>query len=36
MSAIDHRQAPENKYEGEYPDEDAAYHAHDLASESVE
>lgn len=36
LSAVDHSEAPDYKYEGEYPDEDTAYYARDHAAESVE
>lgn len=36
MSAVNHREAPDYKYEGENPKEDTAYYARDLAAESVD
>ena len=35
MSAVDHREAPEDKDEREYPEEDPAHHVDDLAAESI-
>lgn len=35
MSAVDHRQTPEDKDEAEYSEENADYHVHYLVAESV-
>lgn len=35
MSAVDHRETPEDKDEAEYSEENADYHVHYLVAEGV-